>query len=343
MVNIASWNTGRINAKIQSNEPLLDFFEDKGFLININEIHSRPDEYEGLQLPEWVDSITRPWLMIPLFTSGALIGFALLANPLVSRSINWEDRDLLLTAARQVASYLTVLTTSDALAEAKQFEVFTRLSAYMVHDLKNIASELELVARNAKKHINNPEFINDAFETVDHAAVDIKKLLEQLRNKRAQKEKTVIIDLQGLVQKVISNRAGLPRLQLKIACSSCLIAAEKDRLANVLTHLIENAQQATRKDGLVEVTLRREDAMQIIEISDNGAGMDADFVRNRLFKPFDTTKGNAGMGIGMYESREFIRLLGGEIYVESEPGKGTTISLHIPSYTKGSEHLLVNA
>ena len=343
MVNIASWNTGRINEKVPSSGPLLNFFEDKGFVINLDEIDSRPDEYEGLKLPDWVDSIQRPWLMIPLFASGALIGFALLANPLVSRSINWEDRDLLLTAARQVASYLMVLTTSDALAEAKQFEVFTRLSAYMVHDLKNIAAELELVARNAKKHIGNPAFINDAFETVDHAAVDIKKLLEQLRNKRVQKEKRVIIDLQQLVQKVISNRAQSPLPRLNIACSSCLIVAEKDRLANVLAHLLENAQQATAEDGVIEVTLRNEEAMQIIEIRDNGSGMDADFVRNRLFKPFDTTKGNAGMGIGMYESREFVRLLGGDISVESEPGKGTIVTLHIPSYTQGSEHVLANA
>ena len=233
--------------------------------------------------------------------------------------------------------------TIDALAEAKQFEVFTRLSAYMVHDLKNIASELELVARNAKKHVSNPEFINDALETVDHAAINIKKLLEQLRNKRAQNEKTVIVDLRELVQKVIGSRIQPPLPRLNIECSSCLIAADKDRLANVLTHLIENAQQATGEDGLIEVILCSEDAIQIIEIRDNGTGMDADFIRNRLFKPFDTTKGNAGMGIGMYESREFVRFLGGEIYVESEPGKGTTISLHIPSYTLGSEHLLANA
>jgi len=343
MVNIASWNTGRINTKVSSNEPLANFFEDKGFVINLNEIESRPDEYEGLQLPEWVDSIQRPWLMIPLFTSGSLIGFALLANPLVSRSLNWEDRDLLLTAARQVASYLMVLTTSDALAEAKQFEVFTRLSAYMVHDLKNIAAELELVARNAKKHISNPAFINDAFETVDHAAIDIKKLLEQLRNKRTQKEKTVIVDLRELVQKVIRSKLKSPLPRLHVACTSCLIAAEKDRLSNVLTHLIENAQQATGEDGLIEVTLRNEGTMQVIEIRDDGIGMDPDFVRSRLFKPFDTTKGNAGMGIGMYESREFVRLLGGEIYVESEPGLGTTISLRLPSYTQGSEHVLANA
>ena len=310
----------------------------------MQEIESKPDEYEGLKLPAWITDITRPWLIIPLIGTESLIGFVILANPLVSRSINWEDRDLLITAAKQVTSYLMVLITSEALAEAKQFEVFTRLSAYMVHDLKNIAAELELVAGNAKKHIHNPDFLEDAFETVDNAAGDIKKLLEQLRNKRAHKEKRVIVDLRELVQKVIENKQQqLPRPSLKMQCSTCLVTAEKDRLANVLTHLIDNAQQATAEDGSIEVTLTTDDSVQIIEIKDNGIGMDADFVRNRLFKPFDTTKGNAGMGIGMYESREFVRLLGGDIFVYSEYGKGTTISLHLPSCSKGNEHLSANA
>jgi signal transduction histidine kinase len=128
-----------------------------------------------------------------------------------------------------------------------------------------------------------------------------------------------------------------------MVCSACYVTAEKDRLANVLMHLIDNAQQATAEDGSVEVTLTNKGSIQIIEIKDNGIGMDDDFVRKRLFKPFDTTKGNAGMGIGMYESREFIRLLGGDIYVKSEPGQGTTFSLHIPSRSDGSVHVSANA
>jgi len=68
----------------------------------------------------------------------------------------------------------------------------------------------------------------------------------------------------------------------------------------------------------------------MISIKDTGCGMDEDFIRNRLFKPFDTTKGNAGMGIGMYESQDFIQRSGGDISVHSEPGKGSIITLHLP-------------
>lgn len=169
-VNVAAWNTRLLDNELPSNDPLIEFLEDKGFVINLMELNSHNEEYKGLVLPDWTGSVHHPWLIVPLFGLESLIGFVVLANPLLARSINWEDRDLLLTAAKQVSSHLTVLMTSDALAEARQFEVFTRLSAYMVHDLKNIAAELELVARNAKRHVSNPEFVEDAFGTVDNAA-----------------------------------------------------------------------------------------------------------------------------------------------------------------------------
>ena len=330
--NVSVWHAKQIDLKEFSHSALAGYLRGKRFIINVNELDSHPDEYVELVLPEWLAEVHRPWLIVPLLGLDSLIGFVILANPLVARPINWEDRDLLITAAKQVSSYLTVLMTSDALAEAKQFEVFTRLSAYMVHDLKNIASELEMVARNSKKHMANPEFVKDAFDTVENAAGDIKRLLEQLRNKRALTEKRIIIDLSALVRDVVNNKQGqFPRPDLKMATEPCFVTAEKNRLANVLAHLIDNAQQATADEGSIDVTVMSNKTMHIVEIKDTGHGMDAEFIRHRLFKPFDTTKGNAGMGIGMYESREFVQQLGGDIHVKSMVGKGSTISLHIPS------------
>ena len=330
--NTAAWHANRIDAVIPGDAALIQFLEDTGYVINLTELELQSNEYKGLVLPQWMAMIEQPWLIVPLFGLESLMGFVILANPLNPRSINWEDRDLLKTAAKQVASYLAVLTTSEALAEAKQFEVFNRLSAYMVHDLKNIAAELELVARNAEKHQGNAEFLEDAFATIDNAAGGINRLLDQFRNKRLQNEKASAVDLGRLVQEVIETKQGQsPRPRLDALCESCYVAAEKGRLANVLAHLIDNAQQATGEEGSVTVTLTSKASMHIIEIKDTGHGMDADFIQDRLFRPFDTTKGNAGMGIGMYEGRELIRHLGGEVYVQSEPGKGTSISLHLPA------------
>ena len=329
--NVDAWQCKGLDNLIEPGSSLIQFLTKKKFVINVNEFETHAGEYSGLLLPEWVLEIERPWLIVPLFGINSTLGFVVLSDPLINRSINWEDHDLLKTAAKQIASYLTVLKTSMQLAEAKQFEVFNRLSAYMVHDLKNIAAELELVAINSKKHAVNPEFIKDAFATIENTAGDINRILEQLRNRSTQKEKKVIVDLVELVQEVVASKQHLlPAPQLHVLSESELVPLEKGRLSNVLAHLIENAQQATEDEGEINLTLSTVDNIRSIEIKDSGCGMSDEFIRYRLFKPFDTTKGNAGMGIGMYESREFIRQLGGDIYVQSQPGKGSIITLHIP-------------
>jgi len=331
-INAGAWQTRHLDETMPVDSSMIKFLSEKGFVINLREIASHAKEYEGLNLPEWLDSVEQPWLIVPLHGVHGLLGFIVLTNPLVVRAINWEDRDLLKTAAKQVSSHLIVLMTSAQLAEAKQFEVFSRLSAYMVHDLKNIAAELELVAINAKKHKANPEFVEDAFETVENASSDIRRLLQQLRNRRLQDEKKVMVDLVELVEEVVAARQHkLPAPVFHVPSQACTATLEKGRLRNVLAHLIENSQQATQEDGEIVLTLSKTSDVYIIDIKDNGHGMDDEFIRERLFKPFDTTKGNAGMGIGMYESREFLRQLGGDIYVKSKPGKGAIISLKIPA------------
>lgn len=332
-VNAGVWQHKIFDTVLDKDDPLIKYLSATGFVINLRELETHVDEYPDLILPDCIADIEQAWLIVPLNVSTGLFGFVVLANPLVVRAINWEDRDLLKTAAKQVASYLIVIMTSAQLAQSKQFEVFSRLSAYMVHDLKNIVAELDLVTINAKKHTANPEFISDAFETVENAVGDINRLLEQLRSKRVQAEKKVQADLNEIIREVVAlKQHKMPAPVFEAALeSSSIVLLEKSRLSNVLGHLIDNAQQASSDDGEVSLSLSTAEDMYCIEIRDGGHGMDDDFIRNRLFKPFDTTKGNAGMGIGMYESREFIRQLGGDIIVQSKPGKGSIITLRIPS------------
>lgn len=336
--NQAQWRYPHIEAIEPVEGAFVRFMQQTGYVIHLPDVPVRDDEYHGLRLPSWMSQLENPWLVVPLFDGGTLFGFIVLGQPLVDRGINWEDRDLLKTAARQIANHLKILEASAHLAEAKQFEVFSRLSAYMVHDLKNIAAELELVAQNAERHSTNPAFISDAFETVQHAASDIRRLLAQLRERRAEQEKSVVLDLPGLIAEVVASRQQwLPAPVFEARCEHCRVKAEAGQLKNVLAHLLENAQQATADDGRVAVVLEATDDDCLIHIEDNGHGMDAKFIRERLFKPFDTTKGNAGMGIGMYESRDFVRSLGGDILVQSEPGKGSIISLRLPQQKPQAE------
>ncbi|NOZ38019.1 MAG: PEP-CTERM system histidine kinase PrsK [Gammaproteobacteria bacterium] len=336
--NVGVWHSAHRDNVLTADDSLIRYLSKSGFVINLHEIESHAEEYQHLLLPKWISEIEQPWLIVPLNSADKLLGFVVLANPLLLRAINWEDRDLLKAAAKQISSYLMVLMTSAQLAESKQFEVFTRLSAYMVHDLKNIAAELDLVALNAKKFSSNPEFVADAFDTVENAASDISRLLEQLRNKRVQDDKNVDVNLSQVIEQVISTKLlSLPKPHFSTDISSATVSLDKSRLSNVLAHLIDNAQQATDDKGEVCVTLFESSGFYQIEIKDSGHGMDDDFIRHRLFKAFDTTKGNAGMGIGMYESREYMRHLGGDISALSKPGKGSIITLQIPLYSSVDE------
>jgi signal transduction histidine kinase len=96
-----------------------------------------------------------------------------------------------------------------------------------------------------------------------------------------------------------------------------------------LYHAIRNAQDATSADGEVVVALEPGDGHCIIRIADTGRGMDEEFVRERLFKPFDSTKGAQGMGIGAYQLRETVQAIGGQLRIESQPGVGTTVTIEL--------------
>ena len=330
--NVASWNMDSSSDLVPGTDSLVTFLAGESYVVNLLEVASRRDEYGQLEIPEWLARTEGAWLVVPLSGLDTLSGFIVLADPRTVRDVNWEDRDLLKTAARQVASHLVVLMTSDALAQSRQFEVFNRLSSYMVHDLKNIAAGLEMVARNAEKHRDNPEFLVDAFDSVATASGDIRRLLNQLRDKWVEEESKVMTDLVPLVRSAADRLSqGQPVPDLELPVGECHAIIEKRRMENVLVHLIENAQQATAKEGFIRVGLQRDEQFCTVKIEDSGHGMDDEFIKYRLFKPFDTTKGNAGMGIGMYESREFVRSLGGDIHVRSRPGEGTQVTVQIPA------------
>ena len=109
------------------------------------------------------------------------------------------------------------------------------------------------------------------------------------------------------------------------------IMVDAERLTSVLAHLIRNAQDACDSDGQVQLEILHQGGSACLEIRDNGSGMDEEFIRHRLFKPFDTTKSGKGMGIGVYQTREYISSLGGSVNVDSILNEGTTFTISIPT------------
>lgn len=201
-----------------------------------------------------------------------------------------------------------------------------------MHDLKNLIAQQALVVENAAKHKENPAFVEDAIKTIDNSVGRMSNLLRKL-----QQQKTTDIErlqlhkiLIDAVQKCQSNR---PSPSLRLETQSVKVEADRDHLTMILANIIKNAQEATAVSGFVDVTLREDGKNAIITVEDNGAGMDSEFVQNRLFKPFDTTKSGKGMGIGVYQTREFIAGLGGRVEVESAVNEGTTFTITIPVST----------
>ncbi len=330
---LTHWNMPAPNyTSSTSLDPVIEFITKTHWVIDINEYETQPDIYGDLILPTWLELITNAWLLIPLIFKTEVLGIVLTKKSDLQQSINWEDRDLLKMAGHQAASYLAQYQSDQQLIQARQFEAFNRLSAYVVHDLKNILAQQSLIVSNSERHRDNPEFFDDVISTVKNSVGRMTRLMDQMRSGiRGNSQNSV--ELSELVSKVVAIRSSSGQTPIPVFQTSdrkLYIDADKDQLATVFSHIIQNAQEATNKDGKVIVRLSNNSQQALIEVEDNGVGMETDFIRDRLFRPFDTTKGLTGMGIGVFESREFIRSIGGNIFVDSTLGKGSTFSIVLP-------------
>ncbi|MBA6348703.1 XrtA/PEP-CTERM system histidine kinase PrsK [Colwellia sp. BRX8-9] len=306
------------------------FCQRQGWIIDVEEYRQTPTVYPGLSLDLSLFDTQSIRIIVPIFIGKAFYGMFILAGKNQVKQLNWEDRDLLFAISKQLGNFVSLHEANDKLAESKQFDAFNRMSAFLVHDLKNVQAQLALITSNAEKHRDNPEFIADVFETVESATERLSKVLSQLRNKQAAQPKSELVDISAVINSVIEQRnIELPKVTFD-KINHCEMAIDNETFHSVLNHLIQNAQEATSKDGWVKVELTQRENHIGIKISDNGCGMSVDFINNRLFKPFDTTKGNAGMGIGVFEAKQFVEGIAGIIKVESIEDKGTVFIIDLP-------------
>jgi putative PEP-CTERM system histidine kinase len=229
-----------------------------------------------------------------------------------------------------VAAHLAQYEADQRLAEAKQFEAFNRLTAFVMHDLKNLIAQQSLVVKNAARHKNNPAFFEDAIATIENSVARMSKLLQQLQSGEATGRRSRVRLTAALQDAVDRCRGRSPDPRLVGMDERLHASLDRDRFATVTAHLVRNAQEATTGEGRVEIRLSREGDQAVIVIEDDGCGMDAEFIRTRLFRPFDSTKGSKGMGIGAYQARMFVMESGGTMDVSSEPGRGTCITIRLP-------------
>jgi putative PEP-CTERM system histidine kinase len=339
-VQAARWNTALSEEVETASSAFVRHIGKHEWVVDLDECRAHPERYADVHVPAWLLAQPGGWLVLPLVVADDLMGFVVIERPHAALQINWEVRDLLKTAARQAASYLALMHSTDALLEARKFDAFNKMSAFVVHDLKNIVAQLSLMMQNARRLRDNPEFQEDMLTTVENSLDKMRRLMLQLRSGETPMQAAAGVALPPLMQRIGAAAVARGRVVAIEITDPVVTRGHEDRVERVLGHIVDNALDATAENsGTVSLALAREGSHAKVTIVDTGVGMAPEFVRSRLFRPFNSTKAH-GMGIGAFESRQYIHEIGGSVTVDSEPGRGTVITVLLPLLETGVERAL---
>jgi putative PEP-CTERM system histidine kinase len=306
------------------------FFAEAEFILDLDQWRAgRAESVPAGSIPDWIAGEPDAWAMVPLLHYERLLGVVALARPPHARTLDWEDFDLLRVIGRQLASYLAEQVSQDALGEVHRFDEFNRRIAFVMHDIKNLASQLALLARNAEKHAEKPEFRADMLVTLRNSSDKLNALLARLGRYGAQGHESVCPVAVAPVLRGIAERYRMQHEVTVIEAVDCAVQAQPEALEQAIVHLVQNAVEASDENQPVLLQARRESSEVVIEVTDSGPGMMPEFVRSRLFKPFHSSK-PGGFGIGAFEAREIVRAMGGRLEVESHEGLGSRFSIRLP-------------
>ncbi|MGB1884710.1 MAG: XrtA/PEP-CTERM system histidine kinase PrsK [Gammaproteobacteria bacterium] len=326
-----------VDETLSDDAPIVRYLETSGRPLQLTS-SGRVATEETPEIPDWITRLPNVGYLVPILHDRELLAMLILVEARSGQDLDYEDVELMGTVGQQAGGYLALMRATEALGEANRFDAFNRLSAFLVHDLKNVVAQLSLIVRNAEKHRDNAEFVDDAFRTVGNAVEKMNRMLGSLRRMNTDFDNDDIVDLNEVVG------AAAAEMDDRVPCPVFTPAAQplhargnRDRLHSVLQHLVQNAIDATPAHGEVKVVTCQRQNNAVIEVIDSGCGMDREFIAQRLFKPFDTTKGKAGMGIGAYESRHVVSSMGGQLEVDSSPGQGSRFTITLPLARTGPQ------
>ena len=341
MAAAAAWNWPAVNppsGDVERDSAFWSEIEGRGRIVEFDaQRHGYgPPEDRSIAVPRWMLDEPAIWAGVPLIHLDRLVGLVLLAAPEYRRPLDWEDFDLLRTAGRQAASSLAEAHGQEALSNAQRFEEFNRRFAFILHDVKNLVSQLSLVARNAERHADNPEFRADMVATLKSSVGKMNDLLARLSPRSSARVQRVEPQpLRPVLTAAIAAKRGDHDVKL-IGDAGLWAEFDGPALEQAVGHLLQNAVESCSAALPVTVRVSSRDGTAAIAISDKGVGMDSDFLRNRLFQPFSSTK-PGGFGIGAFEARSLIAAMGGRLAVDSRSGQGTTFTILLPAAEPASE------
>ncbi|WP_404362275.1 XrtA/PEP-CTERM system histidine kinase PrsK [Marinobacter sp.] len=316
---------------IDGESELVRFFGEREWIIDLEEYRLDPISYNLLEIPDPILKFSDGWLIIPMYLGDELYAITLIGTAYARVGLNWENFDLVRVVARQTTNLLAQADAQNRLSRAMQFEAVSKASAFMVHDLKTLIAQLSLMVRNAPRHRNNPAFIDDMIRTTEHSVQKMSNLVDHIRKPGTDTTDAQPIELCELVKELADHYSRSPPVPVVKGCDQpVMVRADPEQLRSILGHLIQNAKDATPPEGEVSLTVKIASDSVVLFIQDTGSGMTENFIRTRLFKPFESTKGLTGMGIGAYQAREYVRQLGGNIDVTSQTELGSCFSVRLP-------------
>ncbi len=336
----ALWHMGDRQPAEPAHSEFIQFMDQTHWIIDLDEYRRDSSAYQDVQFPSWITESKRNWLIVPLVYRDSVRAFLILADPKVRRGLDWEDFDLLRTVGHQAASYLAEQEAMNELSDARRLEDFNRRSAFIIHDIKNVVSQMSLMMHNAQRFGDNPEFQKDMLTTVGNSVARMKDLLERFKEtgEEEQQEESNLISLSILTRQVAEIwRKQKEDLNVDIDDTAAMFV-ERNDMVSVLDHLLQNAIEAVGPKGSVSLRQMVKQNEVIIEIEDDGPGMDKEYVESHLFRPLDSEK-TSGYGLGAFQTRQLVRNMGGRLEVNSEVGSGTVMRVILPVDANASRAL----
>ncbi len=317
--------------QVDSDHLFIKLLRESSFLIR-SQKYGYINDYGILRLPDAVTSFIEKnniALAVPLVAKGEFLGFIGVGPELTKLDYGQDDIDLLKGLASQTATAINMIRLHDELIQNQKLHLFNQLSIFVMHDLKNAASLLSLILQNAPAHINDPDFQEDLLSTISSASKRLEKVMAKLRALKPPEEQELKpIDVNDVINKQVEN---FQRLCTGIEIewrpgTEVFCMANEELLRKVLENLFMNAKDALNEQGKIKIFVEELGKEVKISISDNGPGIPLDFLESKLFKPFQTTKKD-GLGVGLWQVKNFVKAMKGKILVKTSPGRGTTFEI----------------
>jgi putative PEP-CTERM system histidine kinase len=274
-------------------------------------------------------------IVVPLRRRDNLAGIMIVGPERAGAAWTGEDVEFLSTVGEQAASAILTARVSESLAEAREFEAFTRLTSFVIHDLKNAVSALSMLSQNALRHFDDPEFQRDALATLARTVDRMTTLMDRLASPETQSLRSAPVDLSGLAVEACQPLAGGSRIAVVLDLGGVPpVQGDAHALQKVATNLVTNAAQSIAGEGVITLRTHVDSGCVVLSVSDTGCGMSDAFIRRSLFSPFRTTK-KGGWGLGLFHVKGIVEAHGGAIDVVSKPGVGSTFRVSLPVHREG--------